>query len=423
MRLAKQKIITSLASSFMGRYTKKHLNLKSDAKGLPLCTETKKYLLYIHVPFCTLFCPYCSFHKFKFTQETSTEYFKYLRQEILHVKQLGYDFDNLVIGGGTPLIDEDELIETIKLAKSLFSIETVTCETDPNYIQPKTIKKLKGLVDRISVGVQSFDDEILKKLGRYDKFGSAKKITKDIKAMLGILPITSVDLIFNFPGQTSEGLDKDLKTLIKLAPEQTSFYPLMTSPYVKNDVKQTLGKFSLENEYKFFNQIKNSLKEAFPVRHGWAFSKANTDVIIDEYVIDNDEYVGVGSGSFSFLNNVLYVNEFSLEKYSQDIIKKGCAVTKKKVFPDSNKMYYRLMVGLYNGKLYKEKFFNEFNVSIDKALKKELLLLKMAGAIHESIDTITTTEFGDYLSVVLMKEFYMGMDHIRDSSRKAIGAI
>ncbi|WP_263832182.1 coproporphyrinogen III oxidase family protein [Sulfurospirillum oryzae] len=417
MQARQSKMITSATSYFMSQYTKHYLHVEKPSLGLPPPPEAKKYLLYIHVPFCTMFCPYCSFNKFTYTKETAAKYFQHLREEILHVKALGYDFNYLVIGGGTPLIDEEELIRTIELVKKLFNVEHVSCESDPNHIQKETVTRLKGLVDRLSVGVQTFDDALLKKLGRYEKFGSGEEVYEKIASMLGILPITSVDLIFNFPTQTSEGLVNDLERLKKLTPEQTSVYPLMTSSLVKNSVKKTLGKFSLENEYNFFKVIKESLKETYPARHGWSFSK-ESDLIIDEYIIDNEEYVGVGSGSFSFLKNTLYLNEFALDPYASLIQEKHSAITKERTFPLNSQMYYRLMVDLFNGTLSKKKFATMFGVSINDALGKELMLLKFAKAIKETKENIITTEYGDYLFLVMMKEFYMGMDRIRNDARK-----
>ncbi|AFL67617.1 coproporphyrinogen III oxidase family protein [Sulfurospirillum barnesii] len=417
MRESHVKIVTNATSYFMHQYTKHYLHVNKPTDTLPPPPEDKEYLLYIHIPFCTMFCPYCSFNKFTYTKEAAAHYFKHLRKELLHVKDLGYRFNYLVLGGGTPLIDEDELIKTIELVRTLFNIQHVSCETDPNHIKPKTVLRLDGLVDRLSVGVQTFDNALLQKLGRYEKFGSGEEVYDKISAMLGILPITSVDLIFNFPNQSNETLLKDLELLQKLSPEQSSFYPLMTSSMVKNSVKKTLGTFSLANEYTFFNLIKESLKESYPSRHGWSFSK-ESESMIDEYVIDNEEYVGVGSGSFSFLNNTLYHNEFALDKYAECIAQRKSAVVKERTFGLTSRMYYRLMVDLFNGKLSKKKFEAMFGVSVNDALKKELMALKFAKAIKENKENILTTEYGDYLFLVLMKEFYMGMDRIRNEARK-----
>jgi len=420
MQSQQQKIITAATSFFMSQYTKHYLNVKDETKeGLPPPPEAKKYLLYIHVPFCTMFCPYCSFNKFTFTQEASSRYFKRLREEMLHAKALGYDFSDMVIGGGTPLIDEEELSITIALAKKIFSIEHVSCESDPNHIAPDTIKKLVGLVDRLSIGVQTFDDDLLRKMGRYEKFGSGDAIYKKIDAMLGILPLTSVDLIFNFPTQTREGLLYDLGMLQSLSPEQTSIYPLMSSSMVKKNVKQSLGDFNMANEYDYFNLIKETLKTTHPSQQGWSYSKEGGK-IIDEYIIDHEEYVGLGSGSFSFLNETLYLNAFALEAYDELIATKRSAVIKQRSFPRMSQMYYRLMVDLFNGTLSKKRFSHLFGESIDTVLSKELMALRLAKAITQDHESITATEFGSYLFMTMMKEFYMGMDHIRANERRKI---
>ena len=415
-----QKFVANATSYFMNHYTKRYLSVQNPSEsGLPAASSNKKYLLYMHVPFCVMFCPYCSFNKFTYTKEASVKYFKRLKEELLHVKSLGYEFNYLVIGGGTPLIDDEELISAIELAKKLFNIGHVSCESDPNHIEVETVKKLVGLVDRLSIGVQTFDDALLKKLGRYDKFGSGDVVYEKIDKMLGILPMTSVDLIFNFPTQTKEGLLYDLDMLQKLNPEQTSIYPLMTSSMTKNKVKSSLGKFSMDNEYIYFQLIKDTLKQSYPAQHGWSFSKVDTRMI-DEYVIDNEEYVGIGSGAFSFLNETLYLNEFALDKYDELIATKHSAVIKERTFPRKSQMYYRMMVDLFNNKLSKKRFENTFGISINKALNKELAMLKFAKAIQEDESFITTTEFGSYLFMMMMKEFYMGMDIIRATERKKL---
>ena len=142
--------------------------------------KDKKYMLYAHVPFCHTFCPYCSFHKYHYEQELAKIYFENLREEMRQVKEAGFDFDSLYVGGGTTLINEPELEKTLKLAKELFSIDEISAESDPNHISPESLARFDGLIDRLSVGVQSFDDETLKRVGRYEKFGSAKEVKRKL---------------------------------------------------------------------------------------------------------------------------------------------------------------------------------------------------------------------------------------------------
>ncbi len=122
-----------------------------------------KIFLYMHIPFCEEFCSFCTFHKFKYKKEECISYFKNLRIELLKLKEKGFSFDTLYIGGGTPLIDEVELLKTIEYAKMLFDIKEVSCETTPKHINTDILKSFNGLINRLSIGVQTFNNEILKK--------------------------------------------------------------------------------------------------------------------------------------------------------------------------------------------------------------------------------------------------------------------
>ena len=124
--------------------------------------------------------------------------------------RLGYRFTSLYIGGGTPTILIDELCETIDLARELFPIGEVSCETNPNHLTPEIIEKLEGRVQRLSVGVQSFDNELLREMGRYQKFGSGEQIQEKIRQAAPHFPSLNVDMIYNFPNQTEEILRRDL---------------------------------------------------------------------------------------------------------------------------------------------------------------------------------------------------------------------
>ena len=116
-----KKAIVKIASIYMRNKTKKFLNFEYTTQFImpPQVNINKKYLLYLHIPFCKTLCPYCSFHKFKFEEEKAREYFKALRKEMDIVKSLGYDFVSLYIGGGTTTLLSDELVKTIDYAKKL----------------------------------------------------------------------------------------------------------------------------------------------------------------------------------------------------------------------------------------------------------------------------------------------------------------
>ena len=419
--MIKQNLSTRFVNEVMRYNTSRYLTLqKSPLTKLPLPNpkkvKEKSYLLYIHVPFCATLCTYCSFNRFIFVEKKAREYFKNLRDEILMVKELGYDFNAIYVGGGTTSILPDELCKTLDLAKSLFGIEEVSCESDPNNLQKEVLESFKGRVDRLSVGVQSFDNDILRKVGRLEKFGSGDEVQEKLKNAIGILPILNLDLIFNFPNQSQEMLQKDLEIAKKIKPNQLTTYPLMSSPSVKSALKRSIGVVDLKNEAALYNQILDSLKEDFTPLSSWAFSHKG-DEIFDEYVVENDEYVGVGSGSFSFLEGSLYVNTFSLKEYAAKIQNGEMGVVRERKYSKKAQLQYRLMVELFGGKASKERFFEKYGADLNKDLFKEILFLKTTGNIYKEGENFYPTRQGKYLFMSMMKEFYIGMDKVREESR------
>ena len=185
--------------------TKQYLKLEPTTdRHVPAPVPGQRYMLYLHVPFCERLCPYCSFNRFPFAEERAVPYFANLRKEMLMLKDLGYDFDSVYVGGGTPTIMIDELCDTIDLARETFSIKEVSSETNPNHLIPAYLDKLQGRVQRLSVGVQSFDDGLLKQMDRYEKYGSGAEILERIGEASPYFTSLNVDMIFNFPAQTED---------------------------------------------------------------------------------------------------------------------------------------------------------------------------------------------------------------------------
>ena len=382
-----------------------------DKKYVKTPRENTEYMLYAHVPFCHTFCPYCSFHKYHYEQELAKIYFENLRQEMRQVKAAGFDFGSLYVGGGTTLINEPELEKTLVLAKELFSIKDVSCESDPNHIQPENLKRFQGLIDRLSVGVQSFDDETLKRVARYEKFGSSKALQEKLKKALGVLPVMSLDLIFNLPNQTKEQLLNDIKIAKSIAPEQITFYPLMKSPLTRDAIAKSLGVADSDNEREFYEIICESFSD-YHQSNAWAFGRDSAN-LRDEYVGSHHEYVGVGSGAFSFLNGELVINAFNLLDYGRRVKSGESPVIAKCGFTKKDRLKYIFLTELFDGGVNIAKY-DEFNgANIKKELFAELNLLKLVGAIYEEGGRIVPTGFGRYLCLVLMRDFYAGMDKVR----------
>lgn len=381
-----------------------------------------QYLLYAHIPFCKTLCSYCTFHRFLFKEHKAREYFVNLRKEMDYVKALGYDFTSMYIGGGTTTILEDELIRTIEHARTLFpGIKEVSCETDPLQIATPTFRNLKGLVDRMSIGVQSFNDDILKMTERYDKFGSGALIYERLQEALELFPTTNVDMIFGFRGQDLEMLQRDMDLLVELNPRQITTYPLMVTSQTRKSVKQTIAAKGIElaDQYAV---IMNTLGTHYRQLTSWTFGRTH-DEGFDEYVVDHDEYLGVGSGAFSFLGSSLYVNTFSLRRYNERIKEGKTGVERRRQFDKHAVLQYRLLLGLFSARLSRKYFSEVHGVDLDKALFKEMLGLRIAGAIKdnpEDPDNLIVTDAGKFLGLVMMKAFYSGMDNVRAELRKPL---
>ena len=386
--------------------------------SLPGPQPGRGYVLYAHVPFCERLCLYCSFNRYLFQEARAREYFKRLRSEMRMVADLGYDFPSLYIGGGTPTILLDELAETIDLARSLFSVEEVSSETSPNHLNPELVAILKDRVQRLSVGIQSFDDGILRQVDRFDKYGSGEEIFEHIRSVAGEFHSLNVDLIFNFPSQTEEMLRRDIELLKTSGANQTTFYPLMASPRTRAELARQVGHIDFARESRFYQIIAESLAPDFWPTSAWTYSREK-DAMIDEYIVDYGEYVGIGSGALSFLDGRIYGNTFSLRDYIARIDAGHMSVAKAgKPYSATAMRRYRFVTDLFGLKLDKKRFQRDFGMPVERGLAAELAFMRVAGGIAgDDGDYITLTEKGRYLLMVMMRETLATSNDLRDHAR------
>jgi coproporphyrinogen III oxidase-like Fe-S oxidoreductase len=433
--------------------TKFYLNLKPTSEvRMPAPKPDKKYMLYMHVPFCERLCPYCSFNRFPHSEDRSRPYFANMRKEMLMLAELGYDFDSVYIGGGTPTIMLDELCETIDLARDTFHIKEVSCETNPNHLIPEYIEKLEGRVQRLSVGVQSFDDDLLRQMDRYDKYGSGQEILERIQAATPHFWSLNADMIFNFPAQTPEVLVSDIERVVESGASQTTFYPLMASPSVQKSMARTVGKVDYNREYSYYKIICELLHDtgAFEFGSAWTFNRVGAELngeglgreaadyafgttgevgardgehgaMIDEYVVNYEEYPAIGSGGITYLGDSLYVNTFSLSKYNEAIEAGHMSISGKTRFGLRDRMRYRFMMQLFGLRLDKQQFKRDFGMSVERGLPVEMAFMRAAGAFDvDDPFVLTLTPKGRYLVVVMMRQFFIGVNNLRDQARAAL---
>jgi coproporphyrinogen III oxidase-like Fe-S oxidoreductase len=391
--------------------------------ALTPCVDEKPRLLYIHVPFCEELCPYCSFHRVRLDAGLAKQYYVALRRELALYQELDYRFSGIYVGGGTPTVLIEELTDLLGLARSTFDIRSISVETNPNHLTKRNIDALKKAgVNRLSVGVQTFNDDLLRKIRRYEKYGSGAEIAERLAETMGSFDTLNADMIFNFPEQTTQMLEADLSVLLKLNMEQITFYPLMVSTLTQQLMRETLGEVNFRREKDLFGLIMRRLERNYDTSSAWCFSrkKAATSMI-DEYVVDFDEYAGLGSGAIGYLNGVCYANTFNIEQYITDLSRGNLPLSAARKFTLPDQMRYDFLMKLFSTKMNVDEMEKKYGGKFLKTLWKEMAAFTLAASFRYFSPHLHLTERGRYLWVIMMREFFMAVNNFRDFCRKQAG--
>ena len=390
---------------------------------LPACSDEKRRLLYIHIPFCEELCPYCSFHRIRLNEPLARSYHAALRCEMALYRRQGYRFSGLYIGGGTPTVLMDELVETLQLARELFPVESVSVETNPNHLTDANITALQQAgVNRLSVGVQTFDDGLLRKIARYDKYGSGEDIASRLRDAQGAFDTLNADMIFNFPEQTAPMLEADLTVLLQLGMQQITFYPLMVSTLTRRLMQKTLGDVNFRREKSFFRLIRRRLEPHYDSSSAWCFSRKKAAAsLIDEYVVDFDEYAGLGSGAIGYLQGVCYANTFDIERYIRDLMQNRLPLEASRRFDVPDRMRYDFLMKLFSTRMNVEELEKKYGGRFFKTLWREMAAFILAGSFRYFSPRLYLTPRGQYLWVVMMREFFIAVNNFRDHCRREAG--
>lgn len=392
---------------------------------LPPSADEKQRLLYIHIPFCEELCPYCSFHRIRFDKALAEKYYVALRREIFFYQQKGYNFSGIYVGGGTPTVLIDELADTLLLARQMFPIKSISVETNPNHLTDANITVLQQAgVNRLSVGVQTFNNDLLQKIARYEKYGSGEEIAERLKQTMGSFDTVNADMIFNFPEQTEQMLEADLAILLKLNMEQITFYPLMVSTLTQRLMQETLGEVNFRREKSFFKLILRRLESHYDSSSAWCFSrKKAAKSLIDEYVVDFDEYAGLGSGAIGFLNGVCYANTFDIEQYIATLARGKLPLQAARKFDLPDQMRYDFLMKLFSTRMNVNDMETKYAGKFFKTLWKEMAAFILAGSFRYFSPNLHLTPRGRYLWVIMMREFFIAVNNFRDYCRQQAGLI
>jgi menaquinone C8-methyltransferase len=409
-------VIPETAGYIVRREGKKFLQLQEhgdDSDINPrMLRQGEELSLYIHIPFCRRLCPFCCFNRYLFQEEKARSYFLNLKKELNIYIQKGFSFSSFYFGGGTPTILMDELMSFIDYLKQKFPVKEISLETTPAELNTGTINLLKAAgIKRLSLGVQSFDDEMLKSMGRLQCTG--KEAQEKIMLAQGQFPTVNIDLIFNFPFQTLEKLAADIAMVKDMGIDQVTFYPLMPSPHKKDALERKFARVDNSQEKKYYNLILDSIyDQGYQASTVWCFS--NGSKMIDEYIVDNADYIGIGAGSVSLVNGHFYVNSFSLGKYAELLGNDRLPIVRRRDLSKSEYLRYYLLTKIFGTKLNIPQFNRQFGRDIHRELGLELSLLKLAGAIQERDHNIVVTRKGMYTVSVMMREFFASLNTLRE---------
>jgi len=172
--------------------------------------------LYIHIPFCKKKCFYCDFYSCRYETTRAKEYLEILQKQLKDLKNKGYKFNTVYIGGGTPSVLEYDLISNLLSCCEYFLAQSKenTLEANPESLNKKKVRLLKKYgINRLSIGIQSFSDKNLQTLGRIHTSRQAVESIR-ISQETGFQNI-NIDLIFGIPGQTLLSWKKDLEIAVR----------------------------------------------------------------------------------------------------------------------------------------------------------------------------------------------------------------
>ena len=408
-----------ILSQLLKSYFKRHMALNSSIELRPYADTNRRYFLYAHIPFCEYLCSFCPFHRVKFRLDKANRYFRSLNRELDFYGDHGFVFSDLYVGGGTPTILIDELCSFIGNVRKLHPINNISVETNPNHLTDSKIDKLLACgVKRLSVGVQSLSDNILRDIGRLEPYGSREEIIGRLSQAAGRFETLNVDLICNFPSQTVASVLSDLEVLSTLNIDQITVYPLMPVKSSGKFLRDRYLEAGFNREADYYQAIYNYLLPQYTASTAWCFSRKAS--AIDEYIVAYDEYVGMGSGAFGFINGVFYSNTFSINNYNKLVSRGYPGITANRLLSLKEQAQYDFLVKLFSGKLDKSYLVEKYGSHYRALLTKEILFFKLVGAISESEATFHLTNIGRRYWIKMMKEFLVSVNVFRGMMRDNI---
>ena len=374
--------------------------------------QKKPTSAYVHIPFCTQICYYCDFSKVFIKNQPVDSYLEHLLEEYR-----SYDIQQLrtlYIGGGTPTALSASQLEVLLdgLTKNLdlSTLEELTIEANPGDLDSDKIAVLKNSsVNRVSLGVQTFDDKMLKKIGR-------SHLEKDIYENIDRLKLAgfdniSIDLIYALPGQTMEQVKDNVAKAIALDIPHMSLYSLILENHTVFMNRMRRGKLPLpkeEVEAEMFEYIIAELENAgFEHYEISNFSKPGFESRHNLMYWDNAEYFGIGAGASGYVNGVRYKNHGPIRHYMKAVEASNARINEEHL-SQREQMEEEMFLGLRKKsgvsiRRFEEKFVTSFEELYGQVVKD----LCNQGLLQVEGQQIRMTKKGLFLGDTVAERFIL----------------
>ena len=374
--------------------------------------QAKPSSAYVHIPFCTQICYYCDFSKVFIKNQPVDAYLEHLIQETRSY-EIG-KLRTLYIGGGTPTALSAQqlayLLTELPKVMDLSGVEEFTIEANPGDLDPDKIAVLKdSQVNRVSLGVQTFDNKMLKKIGRshqeqdiYDNIRHLKQAGFDN---------ISIDLIYALPGQTMDQVKENVAKAIDLDIPHMSLYSLILENHTVFMNRMRRGKLPLpkeELEAEMFEYIIEELEKAgFEHYEISNFSKPGFESRHNLVYWDNAEYYGLGAGASGYVDGIRYKNHGPIRHYLEAVEAGKARITEEHLTLEE-KMEEELFLGLRKKTgVSKARFEEKFGISFDQRYGQVVASLTEQGLLVPDDKQVRMTKRGLFLGDTVAEKFIL----------------
>jgi oxygen-independent coproporphyrinogen-3 oxidase len=357
--------------------------------------------LYIHIPFCERKCFYCDFYSIT-NLSLSQSFFEALSQELLLYSEQfkNRDIKTIYFGGGTPSVIEPHYIEHLlnEISKhcSVNSECEITIECNPNSINSDKLTHYKNIgINRISLGVQSFDDTELIFLQRLHNANEAKNV---IELVHTLFDNVSVDLIYAIPNSNLETVRNNLTELLAFKPKHISAYGLI----YENNTRLT--KANINGEFKRIDEELNTemymLVMSCLQNNGYLHYEVSNYCLPNFEARHNDnywnhtEYIGLGPSAHSFVNNKRYSNYYDIQKYISSLRLNTSPIEFEEALTDDMLFEEYIFLGLRSKGIDLKKINTKFKIDFLNNKKNIITLLLNDGYLIIENDFIKLTDKG-----------------------------